>query len=70
MDGHAVSQLMVSQQLLDKGVFMAASSCYQKTCLILQQMRLMDMQTLQLFAKLLLTDNSLEYIGNMLIDGE
>ena len=70
MDGHIVAQLMVSQQLLNEGAVINASNDYQKTCLILQQLRLMDMQTLNSFGEMLLTDNNQKHVGKMLIDGE
>ena len=70
MDGHMVTKLMISQQLLNEAMVINASNDYQKSCLILQQMRIMDMQTLQSFGEFLLTDNSQRHIGKMLIDGE
>ena len=70
MDGHIVAQLMVSQQLLNKGPVMNASNDYQKNCLILQQLRLMDMQALESFGEMLLTDNKQKHVGKMLINGE
>ena len=70
MDGHVVSQLMVSKQLLNKCVVVNASHNYHKSCLILQQMRLMDMQTLETFAELLVVDSNQKHIGKMLIEGE
>ena len=70
MDGHIVTKLMISQQLLNERIVMNTSNDHQKSCLILQQMRLMDMQTLESFGKLLLTDNNQKHIGKMLIDGE
>ena len=70
MDAELVTQLMVSQQLLSEDIFMAASSDYQKNCLILQQVRLMNVQTLVSFGELLLTNDSQKHIGIMLTDGK
>ena len=70
MDGHIVTQLMVSQQLINERAIMNASNDYQKNCLILQQLRLMDMQTLESFGELLQTNNNQKYVGKILIDGE
>jgi len=69
MDAEIVTQLMVSQQLLSKDIVMAASSDYQKNCLILQQVRLMNVQMLVSFVELLLTNDSQKHIGTILIQG-
>jgi len=53
MDAEEVMQLMISQQLLSEHVVMAAQSSYQKACLILEQLRLIDVQALISFSKLL-----------------
>ena len=70
MDAEVVIQLMVSQQLLSEDIVVAASSDYQKNCLILQQVRLMNVQSLVSFGELLLTNDSQKHIGTMLIDGK
>ena len=49
---------------------MAASSGYQKICLILQQFGQMNVQSLVSFSKLLLTNDVQKHIGTMLIDGK
>ena len=69
MDAELVTQLMVSQQLLSEDIVMAASSDYQKNCLILQQVRLMNVQMLVSFVELLLTNDSQKHIGTILIQG-
>ena len=69
MDAEVVTQLMVSQQLLSEYVVMAASSDYLKNCLILQ-VRLMNVQSLLSFGKLLLTNDSQKHIGTMFVDGK
>ena len=70
MDAEVVTKLMVSQQLLNENIVMAASSDYHKNCLILQQVRLMNVQSLVSFGKLLLTNDSQKYISSILIDGK
>ena len=69
MDAEVVTQLMVSQQLLSEDVVMAASSDYLKNCLIIQQVRLMTVQSLLSFGKSLLTNDSQKYIGAILMQG-
>ena len=69
MDTEVVTQLMVSQQLLSEDIVMAASSDYQKNCLILEQVTMMNVQSLVSFAELLLTIDSQKHIGGHLIQG-
>ena len=69
MDAEVVTQLMVSQQLLSEDVFMAAQSSYHKNCLILQQLRLMDVQTLIAFGEMLQGSTTQSHIGNVLCTG-
>ena len=69
MDAEVVTQLMVSQQLLSEDVVMAASSDYLKNCLILQQVRLMNVQSLLSFTEMLQANDSQEYIGAILMEG-
>ena len=70
MDAEVVTQLMVSQQLLSEDIIMAASSGYQKNCLILQQFGQMNIQSLVSFSKSLLTNDIQKHIGSILIDGK
>ena len=70
MDAKVVTQLMISQQLLSEDTVMAASSDYQQNCLALQRVRLMNIQTLLSFGKLLLMSDSQKHLGTMLIDGK
>ena len=70
MDAEVVTQLMVSQQLLSEDIVMAASSDYQKNCLILQQVRQMNVQSLVSFSESLLSNDIQKHIGTMLIDGK
>ena len=69
MDTEVVTQLMVSKQLLSENIVMAASSNYQKNCLILEQVTFMDVQSLVSFAELLLMSDSQKHIGEHLIQG-
>ena len=69
MDAEVVTQLMVSQQLVSEDIAMAASSDYQKNCLILQQVRQMNVQSLVSFSESLLTNDIQEHIGMFLIQG-
>ena len=69
MDAEVVTQLMVSQQLLIEDVVTAASSDYLKNRLILQQVRLMNVQSLLSLGKLLKANDSQEYIGTILMQG-
>ena len=70
MDADVVTRLMVTQQLLNEGTVKDAVSDYQKNYLILQQLGMMDEDTLYSFAQLLQTNDSHEHIGAMLIDGK
>ena len=70
MDPEVVTKLMESQQLLNKNNLMAASTDYQKNCLILQQISLMNVKEILLFSELLLTSDRQKHIGQMLIKGE
>ena len=70
MDAEVVTQLMVSQQLLSEDIVMAASSDYQKNCLILEQVILMNVDSLVSFAELLMTNDSQSDIAKVLSDGK
>ena len=70
MDAEVVTQMMVSQQLLSEDIVMAASSNYEKNCLILEQVTLLDVQSLVSLTELLLTSDSQNHIGKMLADGK
>ena len=70
MDAEVVTQLMVTQQLLREDIVKHAFSNYQKNCLILHQLRKMDIQTLVSFSELLQTTDSHKHIGKMLTEGK
>ena len=69
IDAEVVTQPMISKQLLSEDIVMASSSNYQTTCLILEQVTLMNVQSLVSFAELLLMNDSQTHIGKMLTDG-
>ena len=68
MDAEVITQLMETQQLLSEDTVMAASSNYQKNCLILEQIIMMNVQSSVSFAKTLLISDSQNHIGKMLTD--
>ena len=70
MDAEVVAQLMVSQQLLNEDTVMIAQSNYHKNLLILQQLRLMNVQTLTKFGKLLQSNTSQQHIANVFCNGK
>ena len=63
-------QLMISQQLLSEDAVMAAQSNYHKSCLILQQVRLMDSKALASFCELLKADEGHKSIGETMLNGK
>ena len=65
-----VVQLMISHQLLSEDIVMTAQSLYNKNCLILEQVRLMDTQTVMSFCELLKGDQSQREIGETLFSGK
>ena len=65
-----VVQLMISQQLLSEDVVMTAQSSYHKCCLILQQVRMMDTETLMSFCELLKSNKNQRHIGETLVNGK
>jgi len=69
MDAEVVVQLMISQQLLSDDIVMTAQSLYNKNCLILEQVRLMNVQTLTLFCEVLKGNDSQGKIGETLFSG-
>ena len=73
MDANIVAQQMLTQQLLnDEKVenLMNAASNYQKNSLLFEKIRLMDMQALELFCKVLQSSDSQKHIVDVLINGE
>jgi len=70
MDAEEVMQLMISQQLLSEDVVMAAQSSYHKSCLILQQVQVMDANTLLLFCESLKTSENQKSIAETLVNGK
>ena len=70
MDAEVVVQLMISQQLLSEDIVMTAPSIYNKNRLILEQVRLMNTQTMMSFCELLKGDQSQREIGEALFSGK
>ena len=69
MDAEVVVPLMISQQLLSDDIVMTAQTLYNKNCLILEQVRLMDVQTLVSFCGVLKANDNQRKIGEMLLNG-
>ena len=72
MDSGLIVQHMVSQKLLiDQEVHtvMSAASDYQKNCLIVEKIRLMDTQSLVSFCEILQVFDCQYHISNLLING-
>ena len=70
MDAEVVTQLMVSQKILNEHIVKYATSDYQKNSLILQQVALMNEQAVIAFSQLLVTNDNQKHIGTTLINGE
>ena len=73
MDANLVVQEMLPQKLLnDEEVenLMNAASNYQKNCLLLEKIRLVDTHALELFCKVLQSSDSQKHIADVLINGE
>ena len=73
MDANLVVQEMLPQKLLnDEEVenLMNAASDYQKNCLLFEKIRLMDIQALELFCKVLQSSDSQKHIADVLINGK
>ena len=69
MDAEVVTKLMVSQQLLSEDIIKVSWSEYHKNCLTLQQVRLMNVQSLVSFGELLQANDSQKCIGTILMQG-
>ena len=72
MDSDLIVQHMLSQQLLnDQEVhtIMSATSKYQKNCLVVERIRLMDTQSLVSFCKILRRFHCQNHISSLLING-
>ena len=73
MDADIIIQQMLIQQLLNDEeveILMNAASNYQKNCLLLETVRLMDMQGLELFCKLLWSCDGQKHIADVLVNGK
>ena len=65
-----VVQLMIPKQLLSEDIVMTAQSCYNKNRLILEQIRLMDIQAFMSLCELLKASDSQNHIGEMMLTGK
>ena len=73
MDSDLIVQHMLSQQLLnDQEVhtIMSGASDYQKNCLVVERVRLMDKQSLVSLCKILQIFDSQKHIGAVLLNGK
>ena len=72
MDADIVQQMFSQQLLNDEEVenLMNAASTYQKNCLLVEKIRLMDIQTLELFCKLLQSCDSQKHLADVLVNGK
>ena len=68
MDADLIVQPMLTEQLLNQNL-MNANSRYQKNCLLLEKIRLLDIQALELFCKLLQSFDSQKHIADVLVNG-
>ena len=72
MDADLIVQPMLTKQLLNQEEYqnlMNANSRYQKNCLLLEKIRLLDIQALELFCKLLQSFDSQKHIADVLVNG-
>ena len=73
MDANTVVQQMLTQQLLNDDEvenLRNAASNYQKNCLLVEKIRLMNLETLELFCKLLQSCDSQKHIADVLVNGK
>lgn len=73
MDSDLIFQQMSSQQLFSGQevlTIMSAASVYQKNCLVLEKIRLMDTQYLVSFCKTLQIFDSQKHIAVLLLNGK
>jgi len=73
MSSDLIVEQMLSQQLLndqDYQIIMSAASDYQKNCLILEKVRLMDTKSLETFCEILQIFNCQKHIAAVLMNGK
>ena len=73
MDGDLIVQHMLTRQLLKENEaqnLLNTTSRYQKNCLLLERIRLMDMQRLESFCELLGSIESQKHIADVLVNGK
>ena len=72
MDFDLIVQQMLTKKLLNEEEIQNlanAASSYQKNCLLLEKIRLMDMERLHLFCKLLKLIDGQKHIADVLVNG-
>ena len=72
MDSDLIVQHMLPQQLLndqEAHTIMSAASKYQKNCLVVERIRLMDTRSLVSFCKILQRFDCQNHISSLLING-
>ena len=73
MESNFIIEHMLSEQLLneqEKHILLSAASDYQKNCLLLEKIRLMDTQSLMSFCKILQIFDSQKHIASVLLNGK
>ena len=73
MDSDLIVQHMLSQQLLNDQelhAILSAASDYQKNCLVVEKMRLMDTQYIMSFCEILQMFDSQKHIATALLNGK
>ena len=73
LDSDLVVQHMLSQQILnvlEVHIIMSGMSDYQRKCLLLAKVRLMDTQSLLSFCKILQMIDCQKHIANVLLNGK
>jgi len=73
MKSDLIVQQMLSQQLLndqDYQTIMSAASDYQKNCLVLEKVRLMDIKSLESLCEILQMFDCQKHIATVLLNGK
>ena len=70
MDSDLIVEHMLSQQLLHVHTIMSAASSFQKNCLIMEKVRLMDTKSLVSFCEILQMFDCQKHIASILLNGK
>ena len=70
MDSDLIVEHMLSQQLLSDYTIMSAASSFQKNCLIMEKVRLMDTKSLVSFCEILQMFDCQKHIASVLLNGK